>query len=68
MLWQQSASKTNSHDAQSAFIVSDGQGQLTTLCVYRCATTELDAVDKRERIFTDSKLHMMSFDNHLQAI
>ena len=68
VLWQQSASKTDSHDVQSAFIVSDGQGQLTTLCVYRCATAELDAVDKRERIFTDSKLHMMSFDNHLQAI
>lgn len=48
---------------RSGFIVSDGQGQLTTLCM-----AEIRATDLNERIVKDSKLHMMSFDNHLQAL
>lgn len=68
VLCHQSVNKTDNHDVQSGFIVSDGQGQLTALDVHRWATAELDAVDKSKRIVIDSKLHMMSFDNHLQAL
>lgn len=42
---------------QDGFIVSDGQGQITTLLI-------LD----RTSITTDSLMHKMSFDNHLQAL
>ncbi|MGP4788267.1 DUF1513 domain-containing protein [Psychrobacter sp. 1Y11] len=43
---------------QGGFIVSDGQGQLTTL-----------SVDKQNRMITsDQRHHKMSFDNHLQAL
>ncbi|MGM8886079.1 DUF1513 domain-containing protein [Psychrobacter sp. 1U2] len=43
---------------QGGFVVSDGQGQLTTL-----------SVDKQNRIITsDKRYHKMSFDNHLQAL
>ncbi|MEZ2693077.1 DUF1513 domain-containing protein [Psychrobacter faecalis] len=52
----------------SGFIVSDGQGQLTALTVNHLATAELARVDNVERIFIDSKCHLMSFDNHLQAL
>ena len=57
-------------DAHSGFIVSDGQGQLTALTVNSLAATELATIDQDqgERIFIDSKYHMMSFDNHLQAL
>lgn len=57
--------KANAH---SGFIVSDGQGQLTALTVNHLATAELARVDNVERIFIDSKYHLMSFDNHLQAL
>jgi hypothetical protein len=39
------------------FIVSDGQGQITTLLI-----------PDRIAITTDSVTHKMSFDNHLQAL
>ena len=51
------------------FIISDGHGQLTTLCVDDLPT--LDLVDNDapiERMVKNSHLHMMSFDNHLQAL
>ena len=57
--------KANAH---SGFIVSDGLGQLTALTVNHLATAELARVDNVERIFIDSKYHLMSFDNHLQAL
>lgn len=57
--------KANAH---SGFIVSDGQGQLTALTVNHLATAELARVDNVERIFINSKYHLMSFDNHLQAL
>lgn len=47
---------------QSGFIVSDGQGQLTRLNVDKLIILNSDAIG------TDSKRHMMSFDNHLQAL
>ena len=57
---------------QSGFIVSDGQGQLTRLNVNDLAMpdSELnsDTVAENNNIGTDSKCHMMSFDNHLQAL
>lgn len=55
-------------NAHSGFIVSDGQGQLTALTVNSLAATELATIDQGERIFIDSKYHLMSFDNHLQAL
>lgn len=42
---------------QGGFIVSDGQGQITTLLT-----------PDRTAITTDSVTHKMSFDNHLQAL
>ncbi|WP_350560180.1 DUF1513 domain-containing protein [Psychrobacter sp. CAL346-MNA-CIBAN-0220] len=55
---------------QAGFIVSDGQGQLTTLCIKCLSVIESEAVDDKqaERIVKDSHLHLMSFDNHLQAL
>ncbi|MGM8900854.1 DUF1513 domain-containing protein, partial [Psychrobacter sp. 1Y4] len=54
----------------SGFIISDGQGQLTALRVSVSSEVKLDANDAEQhaRIIKDSKLHMMSFDNHLQAL
>ncbi len=50
------------------FIVSDGQGQLTTLSVnIRCANGAINA-KPAGAIIIDSQLHKMSFDNHLQAL
>ena len=68
VLFNQGANKADGHNERSGFIVSDGQGQLTALYVDNLATTERDAVDKGERILKDSRCHMMSFDNHLQAL
>ena len=68
VLFNQGNNKEDDNDKCSGFIVSDGQGQLTALYVNSLATAELDTVDKRERIFKDRKLHMLSFDNHLQAL
>lgn len=54
---------------RGGFIVSDGQGQLTTLCVAELQTVDSDKKDvSSKRIVKDSQLHMMSFDNHLQAL
>jgi len=53
---------------KSGFIVSDGQGQLTALYINDLAATETDATNKSNRLIQDSELHMMSFDNHLQAL
>lgn len=68
VLFSQRTNKTDSRDEQSGFIVSDGQGQLTALTVGSLATAQLDTVEKNDRILKDSKCHMMSFDNHLQAL
>ena len=53
---------------ESCFIVSDGQGQLTKLHVDHLATVASAVINKVECITKDSKRHMMSFDNHLQAL
>jgi hypothetical protein len=68
VLFSQRTNKTDSRDEQSGFIISDGQGQLTALTVDSLATAQLDTVEKSECILKDSKCHMMSFDNHLQAL
>ncbi|MBZ1392071.1 DUF1513 domain-containing protein [Psychrobacter pacificensis] len=54
----------------SGFIISDGQGQLTALRVSVSSEIKLDAnnAEQYAHIIKDSKLHMMSFDNHLQAL
>ncbi|WP_201527325.1 MULTISPECIES: hypothetical protein [Psychrobacter] len=49
----------------AGFIVSDGQGQLTTLSP---VALEQKSDKLTEGIVKDSYLHMMSFDNHLQAL
>ncbi|WP_296245887.1 MULTISPECIES: DUF1513 domain-containing protein [unclassified Psychrobacter] len=67
VFFNQSTNEKDNNIEKSGFIVSDGQGQLTTLGVNQLGA-ELDTVNKSERIFTDSKCHMMSFDNHLQAL
>ena len=54
--------------AKSGFIVSDGQGQLTTLFATSSAL-DGSATDKVSRhIIQNSQRHKMSFDNHLQAL
>jgi len=62
------AGKTDSNREKLGFIVSDGQGQLTTLCATHRSTTTLDLSDNIELVLVDSQLHRMSFDNHLQAL
>lgn len=52
---------------ESGFIVSDGQGQLSRLDVSDLAIPSSN-VAANETIAKDSKRHMMSFDNHLQAL
>ena len=55
----------------SGFIVSDGQGQLTSLSVAESTETVPELGKKAELvtgIIKDSKGHKMSFDNHLQAL
>lgn len=56
-------SSNASEDSRGGFIISDGQGQLTTLCVTKLKENELN-----KQIVKNSKLHRMSFDNHLQAL
>ena len=65
-----SASNIDDRTEPSGFIVSDGQGQLTALRVNALSEDKLNAnnVEYHECIIKDSKLHMMSFDNHLQAL
>ena len=58
-------------DKKPGFIVSDGQGQLTTLEVKDLSViklTDKDKVEKAQRIIKNSKVHKVSFDNHLQAL
>ncbi|MGM8897499.1 MULTISPECIES: DUF1513 domain-containing protein [unclassified Psychrobacter] len=66
---EQTSKKSGSE--KSGFIVSDGQGQLTTLEIQD--TLASGAIDTRKiervpRIIKDSQVHQMSFDNHLQAL
>ncbi|WP_201605771.1 DUF1513 domain-containing protein [Psychrobacter immobilis] len=65
-----SMSTIDKHTEPTGFIVSDGQGQLTALRVNALPEVKLnvDDVEPHERIIKDSQLHMMSFDNHLQAL
>ncbi|MGO2385571.1 MAG: DUF1513 domain-containing protein [Psychrobacter sp.] len=65
-----SMSKVDKHAEPTGFIVSDGQGQLTALRVHVLPEVKLDTDDvgRHGRIVKDSQLHMMSFDNHLQAL
>lgn len=58
---------SNQHE-KSGFMVSDGQGQLTTLRVNNVSTASLNSSHDKERVLVDSLLHRMSFDNHLQAL
>lgn len=62
------ADKINSNRENVGFIVSDGQGQLTTLCVNEVSMTALEASVDTERVRVDSQPHRMSFDNHFQAL
>lgn len=60
--------ETYASAGRPGFIVSDGQGQLTTLSVnIRCANGAINA-KPAGAIIIDSQLHKMSFDNHLQAL
>ena len=68
VLLRQSTNNTANHDDQSGFIVSDGQGQLTRLTVNDLSIANSDIVTTNEAIVKDSQYHMMSFDNHLQAL
>lgn len=65
-----SMSKIDKYAEPTGFIVSDGQGQLTALRVNALPEVKVDVndVEPHERIIKDSQLHMMSFDNHLQAL
>lgn len=62
----------DSKGEESSFIVSDGQGQLTRLNIHDLTIVDpelnSDASAKNNTIGIDSKRHMMSFDNHLQAL
>ncbi|MCG3859279.1 DUF1513 domain-containing protein [Psychrobacter sp. Ps2] len=65
-----SMSTIDKHTEPTGFIVSDGQGQLTALRVNALPEVKLDVndIEPHKRIIKDSQLHMMSFDNHLQAL
>ena len=69
---QSSDSETvNVNKQLSGFIVSDGQGQLTSLSVAESTETVPESGKKAalvKGIIRDSKRHKMSFDNHLQAL
>ena len=62
-----STNKVDDPIESSEFIVSDGQGQLTALRVSVSPDSKLNGKDDKH-ISTDSQLHRMSFDNHLQAL
>ena len=58
-------------EKKAGFIVSDGQGRLTTLEVKSAptaASATSTALDTAWQVRSDSKWHKMSFDNHLQAL
>jgi len=50
------------------FIVSDGQGRLTTLSINDVPAKDTSPSAAAKRVLADSQHHMMSFDNHLQAL
>lgn len=56
------------HDRYSGFIVSDGQGQLTTLSATALLSNANTSDKLSDAIIKDSQHHRMSFDNHLQAL
>lgn len=56
-----------SKDELRGFIVSDGQGQLTALYANSLVAYSSN-MEKNPTIYSDSKTHKMSFDNHLQAL
>ena len=62
----------DSKGEESSFIVSDGQGKLSRLNIHDLTIVDpelnSDAIAKNNTIDIDSKRHMMSFDNHLQAL
>ena len=60
--------KAEDNNEQSAFIVSDGQGQLTGLTVNDLSIPNSDIVTTNQAIVKDSQCHMVSFVNHLQAL
>ncbi|MER1973690.1 MAG: DUF1513 domain-containing protein, partial [Psychrobacter alimentarius] len=62
------ADRASNQHKKSGFIVSDGQGQLTTLHVNHVSLVESDTSNDTERVWATSQLHKMSFDNHLQAV
>ncbi|MGO3045162.1 MAG: DUF1513 domain-containing protein [Psychrobacter celer] len=55
-------------EKKAGFIVSDGQGRLTTLEVKSALTAANTSLDTAWQVRSDSKWHKMSFDNHLQAL
>ena len=71
VLFHQRTRNAKDNNGHSGFIVSDGQGQLTTLEVNDTSATRSinqDKIEKTQRIIKNSKVHKMSFDNHLQAL
>ena len=64
------SAKDDSYDdkARSGFIVSDGQGQLTTLFATNSVSDDNVKDKVSSRIIQNSQRHKMSFDNHLQAL
>ncbi|MGP9688340.1 DUF1513 domain-containing protein [Psychrobacter sp. AOP22-C1-C5] len=58
--------QTHERGEKAGFIVSDGQGQLTTLSITDVPMTDISP--SAGRVLIDSQPHMMSFDNHLQAL
>ena len=71
VLFNQRTSNAKDNSDYSGFIVSDGQGQLTSLG--SATSSDVggmgdDTLTESERIIKDSKVHKMSFDNHLQAL
>lgn len=53
---------------RGGFIVSDGQGQLTTLSISDVPAADKSPSDGAGCVMAESQLHLMSFDNHLQAL
>ncbi len=58
----------HSESEKSGFMVSDGQGQLTRLCINHSKTVASNMAAKKYIVTKDSKRHTMSFDNHMQAL
>lgn len=65
--------QTKSNHGASGFIVSDGHGKLTRLCVNTLpvetsGVAESNSKHTADIMVQDSQIHNMSFDNHLQAV